>query len=731
MTVAAPTIQTELGLSIVQMSMILTVYFWTYAIGQMPAGRLAERIGSRKVLAGTSALWSLMMIATPFGATFAWLFGCRLVLGGAQSGDWSSGIVAIKRWFPRSERAKGNSALLAGLYLGPIVSAPLTAWTIIHFGWHAVFYGFGVLGLVLGLIWWIGYRDTAGASSAHHAARSRIHRGGAAAGKPAAQRRVSALFQAAALLGVRHPVLPARVDPELLHDLATDLSDARTWTVAEGDGHVCVAAVGCRVHRGVRGRLSLRPHPEEDGVDLLGAHAGRDDRLRGERACADRCVARGQHAVRDRAAVPVVRGGGLRAGGGVVRHAGPRARVHRRDVRLDERMGCAVERGGSRHRGLRRQGDGQLGERADRDRRGRRVRRRAVDFPASRAAPAGPCGRRTAWAERGWRAGRAGSAFGAGRLTGARAAADAPSVREVMHSPRQSRHNGLRAPRGARTSESIAGRVYEDDGVIGLEPVHGFDVDARRVGFSRSAERALAAREFAVALHAGLRARPRRMATTARRRGCSISRRVHSLQRFRARTRGRRRGDLRAEHARRSGTTGRCRRLRPVSRATSSIRVSRVTSTSGVVRRAVRDGRPADRAVRHVRRAGRHRQAAAGDPRRVRRKRGTAAQDRVARERAGGRDEMALPDEHHECLAVSRPRRPCAFDCPGTRNRLVRHAAVALTGRRRRATAAGVRLIGQTVPFARRVTERYGTLNPGERVALRFLLRKRVETDDE
>jgi MFS transporter, ACS family, glucarate transporter len=160
MTVAAPTIQKELGLSIVEMSMILTVYFWTYAIGQMPAGRMAERIGSRKVLFSTSALWSLMMIVTPLGTTFAWLFGCRLVLGGAQSADWSSGVVAIKRWFPRSERAKGNSMLLAGLYLGPIVSAPLTAWTIVQFGWHAVFYGFGVLGLLLGTIWWLGYRDS-------------------------------------------------------------------------------------------------------------------------------------------------------------------------------------------------------------------------------------------------------------------------------------------------------------------------------------------------------------------------------------------------------------------------------------------------------------------------------------------------------------------------------------------------------------------------------------------
>jgi ACS family glucarate transporter-like MFS transporter len=159
MTIAAPTIQKELGLSLVEMSVILTIYFWTYALGQIPAGRMAERHGSRKVLFGTSALWSLMMIMTPLGVGFSWLVGCRALLGGAQSADWSSGVLAVKRWFPRNERAKGNSFLLGGLYLGPIISAPLTAWMILQFGWHSVFYVFGAIGLVLGIAWWFGYRD--------------------------------------------------------------------------------------------------------------------------------------------------------------------------------------------------------------------------------------------------------------------------------------------------------------------------------------------------------------------------------------------------------------------------------------------------------------------------------------------------------------------------------------------------------------------------------------------
>ncbi|WP_438392279.1 MFS transporter [Caballeronia sp. DA-9] len=159
MTIAAPTIQKELGLSLVEMSVILTVYFWAYALGQVPAGRMAERHGSRKVLFGTSALWSFMMILTPLGTGFNWLVGCRALLGGAQSADWSSGVLAVKRWFPKNERAKGNSFLLGGLYLGPIVSAPLTAWMILQFGWHSVFYVFGAIGMLLGVAWWFGYRD--------------------------------------------------------------------------------------------------------------------------------------------------------------------------------------------------------------------------------------------------------------------------------------------------------------------------------------------------------------------------------------------------------------------------------------------------------------------------------------------------------------------------------------------------------------------------------------------
>ena len=159
MAVAAPTIQHEYGFTLVEMSVILTAFQWTYAALQVPSGWLAERFGPRRALYWANFLWSALTAATPLGFSVASFVGLRLLLGAGQSADWPSSIVAIRRWFPHRERGRGNSILLGALYLGPIAAAPATTAVILHFGWRAAFYIFGALGIVLGLAWWTWFRD--------------------------------------------------------------------------------------------------------------------------------------------------------------------------------------------------------------------------------------------------------------------------------------------------------------------------------------------------------------------------------------------------------------------------------------------------------------------------------------------------------------------------------------------------------------------------------------------
>ena len=106
--VAAPTIQHEYGFSLVEMSWILTSFSWTYALLQVPSGWLAERFGPRRMLYWANLLWSVLTAATPLGFNLASFIGIRALLGAGQSADWPSSIVAIRRWFPHSERAQGQ-----------------------------------------------------------------------------------------------------------------------------------------------------------------------------------------------------------------------------------------------------------------------------------------------------------------------------------------------------------------------------------------------------------------------------------------------------------------------------------------------------------------------------------------------------------------------------------------------------------------------------------------------
>jgi MFS transporter, ACS family, glucarate transporter len=157
--IAAPTIQTEYHFTLVQMSYLLTSFSWTYAVLQVPSGWLAERFGPRKMLYWANLLWSLLTALTPAASGFASFVVIRGLLGVGQSADWPSSVLALRRWFPRAERAKANAILLGGLYLGPIAAAPITTLVILHFGWRWAFYGFGIVGVLIGFAWWFGFRD--------------------------------------------------------------------------------------------------------------------------------------------------------------------------------------------------------------------------------------------------------------------------------------------------------------------------------------------------------------------------------------------------------------------------------------------------------------------------------------------------------------------------------------------------------------------------------------------
>lgn len=159
MTVAAPVIQDEFGFTVTEMSLILTSFWWSYALFQVPGGLLAKRFGPRKVLAIAGIWWSVFTFLTPYGAVFLGFVIIRILLGLGQAADWPTSVYTLQRWFPSQEQSRANSLLLCGLYLGNVVGTPLVVWIISASGWEDAFHIFAVAGLVLAALWWWAVRD--------------------------------------------------------------------------------------------------------------------------------------------------------------------------------------------------------------------------------------------------------------------------------------------------------------------------------------------------------------------------------------------------------------------------------------------------------------------------------------------------------------------------------------------------------------------------------------------
>ena len=64
LSVALPSMSNDLGLTAGESGLILGAFFWTYALLQVPAGSLVDRVGSRISFAIAVAWWSIFTAAT-------------------------------------------------------------------------------------------------------------------------------------------------------------------------------------------------------------------------------------------------------------------------------------------------------------------------------------------------------------------------------------------------------------------------------------------------------------------------------------------------------------------------------------------------------------------------------------------------------------------------------------------------------------------------------------------
>lgn len=150
---AAPLIKDDLRLSNTQVGLLLSAFFWTYVPGHILSGWLIERFNAYRTLAASLALWSMATLLTGFAGSFAVMLVLRLLLGLGESSTFPSISKLLAVHLPGARLASANGIVGAGLMLGNGAGMVLSGLVLAHFGWHAMFFIFGIVSLLWLLPW--------------------------------------------------------------------------------------------------------------------------------------------------------------------------------------------------------------------------------------------------------------------------------------------------------------------------------------------------------------------------------------------------------------------------------------------------------------------------------------------------------------------------------------------------------------------------------------------------
>ncbi|WP_417383570.1 MFS transporter [Gimesia sp.] len=186
-SVPAGLIQKELGIDSLQMGWVMSAFFWSYALAQIPSGWLAHVWGTRRSLTAFAILWSIATALTGMVTGFWMLIGVRLIFGISQAGIFPCCASTISKWLPHARRGIASGLLGSFMSIGSAFGAFSIGVLLagIHtesinlpgIGWRAIMYLCAVPGVVWAIVFYYWFRDRPEKHRGVNAAELQIIRG--------------------------------------------------------------------------------------------------------------------------------------------------------------------------------------------------------------------------------------------------------------------------------------------------------------------------------------------------------------------------------------------------------------------------------------------------------------------------------------------------------------------------------------------------------------------------
>jgi len=155
--VALPFMRKEFGISNTEAGAIVSLFAFSYAIVQIPAGLFYKRISAKTAEWIFPLFMFLVSACTGLMGTTSSTFLLKLYRVGLGVAEGPMGIGCtniINRWFPAKEKGTTMGLWNTASKLGAVIAPPVCVVIAEAFGWRQIFYLFAFPGIVLAVAWY-------------------------------------------------------------------------------------------------------------------------------------------------------------------------------------------------------------------------------------------------------------------------------------------------------------------------------------------------------------------------------------------------------------------------------------------------------------------------------------------------------------------------------------------------------------------------------------------------
>jgi ACS family hexuronate transporter-like MFS transporter len=158
LSILAPTLEKEFGLTNRGYSNIVNAFLLAYTVMYTVSGRFVDRVGERIGMTACILWWSIATMLHAFAQGALSLGVFRFLLGIGEPGKYPAALRVTTRLFSKAELSLPIAIFSSGSSLGSLIAPPLISLLTVYFGWRAAFFVPGFAGAIWVLVWALVYR---------------------------------------------------------------------------------------------------------------------------------------------------------------------------------------------------------------------------------------------------------------------------------------------------------------------------------------------------------------------------------------------------------------------------------------------------------------------------------------------------------------------------------------------------------------------------------------------